>query len=321
MRWDDLLDRPILLVCGKGGTGKSTVAAAVACLAAGRGLRTLLVEVEPRSQLGHTLNLPDPGFTETPTRHGFSVLSFSPREAALEYLRLFLGIRRIGRPLLRAGVLDQRTGVAPGLRDAMVCGKLYEILHVRRTTRRDQGRPLYDLVVVDAPPIGQIGSFLAAPAAVADLARSGRIRRQAAAIDRMLRRRASILLVALPEEMAAAETTEAVGAVRAAGCSVPAVVVNRSLPKVFARGARSVAEGLSGAEFRRAAEGVGLTVGPREAEELLRSALSQDQRHRSQHAHARRMGRLAPLLTLPDITGAAGPELVGALAARMAAPE
>src|SRR5262245_50793481 len=117
MRWEDLFARPVLIVSGKGGTGKSVVAAALATTAAASGRRTLLVEVEGRGEVTHTLGMADPGFAETPAPPGFSVLSISPQEAVLEYLDLFFGMTRVSRPLLRAGAVEQVIGGAPGFRD------------------------------------------------------------------------------------------------------------------------------------------------------------------------------------------------------------
>ena len=257
MTWEELFDRDVLLVSGKGGTGKTTVAAALAAAASSGGRRVLLAEVEGRAQLAGALGVPDPGFAERPTPFGFSILSITPKEALAEYLRLF-GLERVARPVLRSGVADEVIDTAPGFRDLLVCGKLYEITGHRRT--RPDGRRLYDLLVVDAPPTGQIASFLSAPAGYADLAQAGRLRRQAQLSDRMLRTRSRLILVTTLQEMAVAETLEAIEAVGTTGVPVAGVVANRVTPEVFPAGTRRARSGLDPSTFVRLAGEAGLRI-------------------------------------------------------------
>jgi anion-transporting ArsA/GET3 family ATPase len=318
VQWDDLLARPVLIVSGKGGTGKSVVAAAVAATAAGSGRRTLLVEVEGRGEIARTLGISDPGFAEVATPRGFSALSISPRAAALEYLHLFFGMDRVSRPLLRAGALDQVIGAAPGFRDLLSCGKLYEIQEVRRTDPRDKDRPLYDVLVVDAPPTGQIASFLAAPGAFADLARVGRIKRQAVSVERFLRANASVLLVAVPEEMAVAETVEAVPAIEATGVPVAGVAANRCQQPVFGRGIGAIGRGLGPEDVARVAKEAGLSLSDEQSATVAEHALAADQRFAVQRGFLRELRRHAPLLTLPDVPSLDPKVVVGELALEMA---
>jgi anion-transporting ArsA/GET3 family ATPase len=317
VRWEDLFGRQILVVSGKGGTGKSTIAAAVATVAAAAALRTLLVEVEGRGEIARTLQIPDPGFREVPTPFGFSALSITPREAAVEYLHLFLGLDRATRPLLRTGALDQIISGAPGFRDLLSCGKLYELAHLRRTDPRDRGRPQYDLIVVDAPPTGQIVPFLLSASAFADLARVGRIKRQATAIEGLLRRRAGVLLVSVPEEMAVAETSEAIPAIRRAGVPVMAVAANRCLPEIFPRGTRDAASRLSPEDVSIRSRQAGLHLTVEEATMLMAGAHVRDHRHRLQQRFLKDLAHAAPLLRLPDIPGGSSRETVDRLARAM----
>ena len=301
MHWSDLFARPVLIVSGKGGTGKSVVAAALATSAAASGRRALLVEVEGRSEMTRTLGIPDPGFAEVPTPGGFTALSISPQAAAVEYLHLFFGMDRVSRPLLRAGALDQVIGAAPGFRDLLICGKLYEIQEVRRTDPRDRDRPLYDLVFVDAPPTGQIASLLAAPGAFADLARVGRINRQAVAVERFLRTFASVLLVTLPEEMAVTETVEAIPAVERTGVPVVGVVANRRHEPVFGRGLGVAGRGLDAGDVARIAKESGLDLADEQSVMVLEEATASDHRFALQRGFVRELRRHAPVLTLPDV--------------------
>jgi anion-transporting ArsA/GET3 family ATPase len=302
VHWNDLFTRPVLIVSGKGGTGKSVVAAALATISAASGRRTLLAEVEGRGEISRTVGIPDPGFTETPTHRGFSALSILPKAAAIEYLHLFFGMDRVSRPLLRAGALDQVIGAAPGFRDLLSCGKLYEIQEVRRTNPRDRDRPLYDNIVVDGPPTGQIASFLSAPGAFADLARVGRIKRQAVEVERFLRRNASVVLVAIPEEMAVAETVEAIPAIEAAGLRVAAVAANRCHDPVFGRGVGVAGRSLGPADLARLVKEAGLSLSDEMAAAVVEDAQAADRRYALQRGFLRDLRRRAPVLTLPDVS-------------------
>ena len=98
----------------------------------------------------------------------------------------------------------------------------------------DYARRMDDLVVVDAPPTGQLVPFLTAPSTFADLVRVGPMKRRAANVSAMLRSRARVVVVTIPEEMAIEETVEAVPAIRRTGVPVVAVVVNRIPPDIVA---------------------------------------------------------------------------------------
>src|SRR5438132_14306335 len=171
MRWADLFAHDIVLVSGKGGTGKSATAAAIALAAAETGRRVLVADTEARGAIARLLRVADPGEEETSVQRGLSIVSITPQQAAREYLRLYVGMDRASRALIRSGVLDQFVNVAPGFRDLLLCGKLYELTRERRSNPRDAGRPVYDLVVVDGPPTGQVASFLEAPSVFAELVR------------------------------------------------------------------------------------------------------------------------------------------------------
>jgi anion-transporting ArsA/GET3 family ATPase len=151
-------------------------------------------------------------------------LSVEPEAALLEYLDLSFHLGRAGRALERIGAIDFTTTVAPGLRDVLLTGKVYEAV-----TRRDtQGRRRYDAVVLDAPPTGRITRFLNVSAQVVGLARMGPIRQHATSIMELLRSpETAVHLVTLWEEMPVQETADAVVELRAAGLQVGGVVVNQ----------------------------------------------------------------------------------------------
>jgi anion-transporting ArsA/GET3 family ATPase len=324
--WDELFARRILIVSGKGGTGKSTVAAALALAAADRGRRVLLAEVEGRHEVTRTLGVPDPGFVETRIPFGFDVLSITSHDAMLEYVRLFIGLDRVTRRLFSGGTLEQVVTATPGFRDLLACGKLYEVTVYRhRAGAPRPAAPPYDLVVVDGPPTGQLAGFLGAPAAFSDLVRMGRVRRQAAAIDRMLRTHAAVLLVCVPEEMAVIETREAAPQIAAAGMTLAGVVANRCRAPVFPAGLRGVAETLAPEELRDlVARATQDPAAPQDAfldpptlEALRLEAVAEDRRRAAQARLVASLRDLGPLRRLPERYGREGPDRVRALAAAM----
>ena len=167
------------VVTGKGGTGKTTVAAALALALAAAGGKVLLMEVEGRQGIAQLFDCPPLPYGErkvavapgTPGRAGGDVyaLAADPESALVEYLEMFYNLRHAGRALNRLGVVDFVTTIAPGLRDVLLTGKAAE------ATRRRSGRGghVYDAVVMDAPPTGRIGRFLNVATEVSGLAKVG----------------------------------------------------------------------------------------------------------------------------------------------------
>jgi anion-transporting ATPase len=215
------------IVTGKGGTGKTTVAAALAMAAAAGGRRSLLIEVEGRNgiaQLFDTAPLPyeERRIAVAPGGGEVYALAIDPEEALLEYLEMFYHLGRAGRGLRRLGFVDFVTTIAPGLRDVLLTGKAYEAVGPRRG-----GRPSYDAVVMDAPPTGRIAQFLNINTEVAGLSRGGPIHKQSESIMRLLRSpRTAVHFVTVLEEMPVQETVDGIAQVAAVGLPVGAVIVN-----------------------------------------------------------------------------------------------
>jgi anion-transporting ArsA/GET3 family ATPase len=218
------------VVTGKGGTGKSTVAAALALALSGEGRRTLLVEVEDRQGIAQLFDSPPLPYEERTVAVGpgggdVVALPVDPEEALLEYLDMFYKLGQAGRALRKVGAIDFATTIAPGMRDVLVTGKIYEAVRRRQAGRNSKLQ--YDAVVLDAPPTGRITRFLGVNAEVAGLARVGPIRGQADAIMAMLRSpQTAVHVVTLLEEMPVQETVDAVAELTAAGLPVGAIVVN-----------------------------------------------------------------------------------------------
>lgn len=216
------------VVTGKGGTGKTTVAAAIAVALSRGGHRVLLAEVEGRQGLAPLFGkgpLPH-GETHVTTTEGggsVSVMPVDPSLALIEYLDLFYHLGRAGKMLDRMGATDFVTTIAPGLRDVLLIGKVKEA-----AVRRSGSGRYYDAVVLDAPPTGRIVRFLGATDEVAQIAKVGPIRTQSEQVMALLRGdETAVHLVTLLEEMPVQETIDGVAQLHDAGLPVGAVLVNK----------------------------------------------------------------------------------------------
>jgi anion-transporting ArsA/GET3 family ATPase len=246
------------IVTGKGGTGKTTVAAALAIALAQLGQRILLVEVEGRQAIAPMFGVGPLPYAEqrlVSAGHGGEVvgLAVDPELALLDYLELFYNLKRSAHVLRRMGAIDFVTTLAPGLRDVLLTGKIKEA-----AARRDaEGNPVYGAVVLDAPPTGRIRQFLDATREVANLARVGPIHRQSQGVVELLHSPQTVVhLVTVLEEMPVQETVDAAVELTAGGFAVGAVIVNRVRPtlvrpsQINAKGAvnlRSLTTGLEAA--------------------------------------------------------------------------
>jgi hypothetical protein len=224
------------VVTGKGGTGKTTVAAALALALASGGRRVLLIEVEGRQGIAQVFDCPPLPYGErkvavapaTATRPGGEVyaLAADPEAALLEYLEMFYNLRHAGTALTKLGVVDFATTVAPGLRDVLLTGKAAEA-----TRRKDAGGYRYDAVVMDAPPTGRIGRFLNVTAEVSGLARVGPIRGHADTVRKVISSPATAVhFVTLLEEMPVQETLDGVAEVAGLGLQPGGIIINMVQP-------------------------------------------------------------------------------------------
>ena len=232
------------IVTGKGGTGKSTVAAALALALASRGKTVLLCEVEGRQGIAQLFDVPPMPYEERRIAHGSGrnggdvyALAIDPESAMMEYLAMYYRLGRAGKALDRFGVMEFATTIAPGVRDVLLTGKLYETAN---RNSRNKGARQYDAVVLDAPPTGRITRFLNVNDELAGLARMGPIKSQADTVTRLLRSpRTAVHFVTVLEEMPVQETADGVRQLRDAGLPVGGVVVNLVRPQDLDTDART----------------------------------------------------------------------------------
>jgi anion-transporting ArsA/GET3 family ATPase len=217
------------VVSGKGGTGKTTVAASLALALAAGGRQVLLTEVEGRQGIAQLFDTPPLPYEErrvAVASGGGEVyaLAIDPELALLEYLEQFYNLKRAGSMLKKIGAVDFATTIAPGLRDVLLTGKVMEAA----TRERRGGGRLYDAVVLDAPPTGRISKFLNVNTEVAALARMGPVRNQADSVMALLKsQKTAVHLVTVLEEMPVQETADGVAELQSTGLRPGAVIVNQ----------------------------------------------------------------------------------------------
>jgi hypothetical protein len=223
------------VVSGKGGTGKTTVAAAMALALARNRRRTLLIEVEGRQGIAQLFDTPPLPYEErrvavAPGGGEVWALAIDPEEALLDYLETFYNLRRAGSALRKMGAIDFVTTIAPGLRDVLLTGKAVEV--VRRKDKKDANA--YDSVIIDAPPTGRISKFLNVNSEVSGLAKAGPIRKHADLVMNVIASpQTAVHLVTLLEEMPVQETIDGIAELRSHSLPVGGVMVNMTRPPLL----------------------------------------------------------------------------------------
>ncbi|MDR2280823.1 MAG: AAA family ATPase [Gordonia sp. (in: high G+C Gram-positive bacteria)] len=299
-------DARLHFVSGKGGTGKTTVAAALALALASKGQRVLLVECEERqgiAQLFDSAPLPPVDTQVASLEGGGSVwgLALEIEYALLEYLDMFYNLGFAGRAIKRVGAIDFVTTVAPGLRDVVITGKIKE----RVIAVDKKGHRLYDSIVVDSPPTGRIGNFLDVTSAMADLAKTGPIRNQSDGVVRLLHSAdTAVHLCTLLEAMPIQETVEAIDELRGKGLPVGSVLVNRVEPAHLPdEMLDEIAEGTVDADrIRESITGAGVALADADLAGLLTETIQYAARLQAQHIARSELDDVdVPQIELPTV--------------------
>ncbi len=251
---DRLFDHSLIVVTGKGGVGKSTVAAALGLAASRRGLRTIVVEVAAREDVSRALASNAAAvYAEQALSGRLHHISIDPQRAMEEYLRRQLPLGALAAPLSRSRIFTALTAAAPGMRELLTMGKVWELAQRERRTR--DAAP-YDLVVLDAPSTGHGLAMLQAPRTFATVARVGPVARQGRAVASFVGdpRRTAVLAVSTAEEMPVTETLELRSPLREhLGLDLSLVVVNAVVPRRFSAGDERTLEAAPWSAARHAA--------------------------------------------------------------------
>jgi len=276
-----VLDKRLVFVTGKGGVGKSTVAAALGTAAAARGQRAVVCEVAGVERMPEGLGHAGVGYRETEMGPNLWAISIDPERALEEYLRDQIGSSTLYNLLFENRIVSYLAAATPGLRELLTIGKIWELAQLERRSPADAP---YDVVIVDAPATGHGLGLLRTPRTFRDVARVGPIRRQADIIHSFVTdpRRTGVVCVALPEEMPVNETLELRRTLAGElGMELDAVVVNALYPERF-----------SAAEAERIETARGANPSPA-ASAALAAALAEHRRARTQRTQLRRLRREA----------------------------
>ncbi|MDQ3877775.1 MAG: P-loop NTPase [Actinomycetota bacterium] len=233
MDLEEFLAPQILIVSGKGGVGKTTVAAALALVAARSGRNVCLAEVDRKGTLAKLFGAEVPGYEPAELSPGVWGMSIVPEDALAEYLRVQYNMKRIAKAFTSTHFVDYITTAAPGLKDILVLGKIW---YLEQGPSKGGTSHSFDTIIVDAPAAGHMLTFLQAPHGLADMVSVGPVRRQSDWLVQMLQdpARTRVHLVTLPEEMPVSETLETAEALTdRLGMSMGSVFANAVYSDLF----------------------------------------------------------------------------------------
>lgn len=241
-----LLDQQFVFVVGKGGVGKTTVAAALGLAAARKGKRALVAMANAKERLSHLLEVDPVGPHNQAVAPNLDAVNMVPQHALEEYGLMVLRSRTLQRAIFENKIVTALLRGTPGIEAWSMLGKAY--FHTKDV--REDGRKRYDLVILDAPATGHGLDMLRVPKVIVDVAPPGLLRREAEDALALFRdpARCGVVLVTLPEDMPANETIDLHAAIRGElGMHPHTLVINQVLPRLFAPSERDAVEALPGA--------------------------------------------------------------------------
>jgi anion-transporting ArsA/GET3 family ATPase len=292
------------VVTGKGGTGKTTIAAALAIALAKNGHRTILMEVEGRQGIAQLFDTPPLPYEErkiavAPGGGEVWALAVDTEDALLDYLEMFYKLRRAGSALSKMGAVDFATTIAPGLGDVLLTGKACEVVK-RKEKKQDNA---YDYVILDAPPTGRITRFLNVNGEMSGLAKVGPIKSHADSVMAVIASdQTAIHLVTLLEEMPVQETLDGISELEENNLPVGGIFVNMTRPPQLdaAQRAMAIAGKLPQLEIEIDISQSGLEPTPQLMEALLSEASDHAERVDLEITELERLTQQSrPIIVLP----------------------
>jgi anion-transporting ArsA/GET3 family ATPase len=280
-----ILDKRLIFVTGKGGVGKSTVAAALGVVAARHGKRTIICEVAQQERMSYVFHREGVGYRETEIGEDLYAFSIDPQRALEEYLQQQIRVKPVYDLMFKNRIFTYFAAATPGLRELVTIGKVWELAQLDRRVKRGA---TYDLVIVDAPATGHGLGILRTPKTFGDIARVGPVKRQADAIYSFITdpQLTSVCAVAWPEEMPVNETVFLQDSLaQEMGISLDRIFMNGLYPELFTDPEAGLLH--ERLEEDSNANGSDATATVRRA--ALRAALSE---HRRAESHGRQLARL-----------------------------
>lgn len=313
--WSGLGHRRLVVVTGKGGVGKTAVAAALGSALAAAGRRVLVLEVEPRENAHQMLGLPPSGgeIVEAAAEN-LHLQNLKPRQVLDEIVRDRVKVGMVARRVLASPIYHQLAEGMPGLKEVAM------IHHALASTAEGGG---FDVVVLDAPATGHGVTLLAAPLLISEVIDSGPVGQLAGELAAFVAdpERCGVVVVTLAEEMPVQEALELAAMLRERiGREPELLVVNGLYPPVADGAGEAGREAGAGADAAAAGGGTGGRGGPDPSANDDAERLWQLRRRVNERQLAR-LDRDWPgrRLELPLLPVDRGPDLVAALAARLAA--
>jgi len=229
----EIFDKRLIFVTGKGGVGKSTVAAALGVAASRQGKRTIVCEVAQQERMSYVFHREGVGYRETEIGEGLYAFSIDPQRALEEYLLQQIRIKPVYDLMFKNRIFTYFAAATPGLRELVTIGKVWELAQLDRRVKKGA---TYDTVIVDAPATGHGIGILRTPKTFGDIARVGPVKRQADAIHKFITNPelTAVVAVAWPEEMPVNETVDLQRSLQAElGLPLDRIFMNGLYPHLF----------------------------------------------------------------------------------------